>query len=86
MKRIFVLYTDQVSRQNLRLVFTYLKECYTILQFKRAGMKYEPKVRVSVDKFGFPKIIPHNIRDLLISNRNLFVSVSTLLGVHRVIP
>jgi hypothetical protein len=86
MKRIYTLYLNQVKRQNLRFVFTYLKESYTILQFKRAGMKYEPKVRVSIDKSGFPKIIPFKIRDLLVSDRNLFVSVATLLGVHRVIP
>lgn len=86
LKRILRLYQSQISRRNLRFVFTYLKEAYTVALFKRMGQSYTPKVRVSIDTLGYPRIVPYQLRILLDSRRDVFVGVLTLLGVHRVIP
>jgi len=85
-KRIMKLYTTQKARKNLRQVFTYLKECYTMTYNAWTGGQYVPKVRIRCDKQGYPKIIPALLRKDFLTERRLFVAVTTLLGIHRLIP
>lgn len=86
MFRIRDLFQKQVSRKNSRFVFTYLKDCYTILVSSLySESHYVPKTRVSLDKRGFPRIIPKPLRDLMVEHKNVLLGVFTLLGLHRVI-
>jgi hypothetical protein len=84
-RRVVKLFDNQKGRGNLRQVFTYLKECHTVLNAVLAGGKYEPKVRISVDKRGIPKIIPPALRMYILGDRKLFVAVCSLLGIYRLI-
>lgn len=84
-RRIIRLYDNQRKRKNLRQVFTYLKECLTILNSKLVNTTYEPKVRVKVDKHGIPKIIPPAIRRIVLGDRKIFVVTATLLAIHRLL-
>jgi hypothetical protein len=86
MRRIVKLYDNQIKRRNLRFVFLYLKECYTLSYSSLTNNTYEPKVRISVDSKGIPKIIPSSIRSLMMDDRKLLVGVQTILAVHRAIP
>lgn len=86
MSRIEKLYTNQIKRRNLRFVFLYLKECYTLTYSSITSTKYEPKVRISTDVYGIPKIIPHSLRSLIRDDRKLLVGVQTILAIHRAIP
>jgi hypothetical protein len=86
LKRIMKLYTSQKSRRNLRQVFTYLKEAYLVTYNAYTHGQYEPKIRIRVDKAGFPKIIPSKLRIKFLDRRKLFVACTTLLGLHRLIP
>lgn len=81
------MYSSQIKRRNLKFVFIYLKECYTITQFARSGNTgYISKCRVKVDDKGYPKIIPVILRNQLHGSKSLYISVLTILGLHRVIP
>lgn len=40
-KRILAFYETEKSRRNIRMVFEYLKDCYTIIQFNRAGSAFQ---------------------------------------------
>ena len=84
-RRIIKFYDNQRKRKNLRQVFTYLKECLVIINSKLVNSEYEPKVRISVDKHGIPKLIPPAIRRILLSDRKLFVTTASLLAVHRLL-
>jgi hypothetical protein len=72
MERISWMYSNQSKRRNLRQVFVYLKECYTVMNAALVGQKYEPKIRISVDRRGIPKIIPPKLRDWLMDDTALF--------------
>jgi GR25 family glycosyltransferase involved in LPS biosynthesis len=82
-KRIIDMYRNQSSRSNIRFVFTYLKEIYTLNNSLLSGGNYIPKCRISIDKQGRPRLIPIYIREIYLSNRSVFVAVQTILGVHR---
>lgn len=85
--RIKHMYTTQGGRKNLRFVFTYLKECYTMVISAKVGTAYTPKLGVKVGKStGLPLIIPGGLRKRLLSDRRLYIAVSTLLGIHRIVP
>lgn len=82
-----VFYETEKSRRNIRMVFEYLKDCYTIVQFNRAGSAFQDlKHHVSLDKRGLPRIIPIELRDLLLTDRSHFLAVSTILALYRVMP
>lgn len=49
------------------------------------GHSYLPKIRVSIDKAGIPKLIPAYLRSILLQDRLVFVVVQTILGIHRLI-
>lgn len=87
-ERMSKMYKSQSKRKNLRMPFQYFKDCFTILQFLRAGKRFTSfKHFIRIDKKGYPKIIPHVIRlKLYEGDRRLFLAVSTLFGVYRVIP
>jgi hypothetical protein len=78
------LYKTQKARKNLRFVFTYLKEAFLCFQFAYLGQSYTPKVRVAIDKKGYPKIIPFQLRNKL--DDKLYTGILTVLGIYRVIP
>jgi hypothetical protein len=81
------MYTNQGCRRNLKQVFQYLKECYTICVSIKVGSPYQPKVMVAVGKLsGLPLIIPGRIRNRMLTDRRLYIATMTLLGIHRVIP
>lgn len=83
--RILKLYKDQNSRGNLRMVYTYLKDCYTLLNsVTYSETRYTTTHRVKVDAKGIPKIIPVTLRDNL-SEYRVLLGVQSLLGLHRVI-
>lgn len=84
-KRITDMYRDQSKRSNIRQVFTYLKEIYTLNNSLLSNGTYTPKCRISVDKRGRPRLIPIYIRDIYLENRIVFVAVQTVLGVHRLL-
>jgi hypothetical protein len=84
-RRILRFMSNQRKRNNLRQVFTYLKECLTILNARLVNSTYEPKIRVSVDKHGIPKIIPPAIRRIVLTDRKIFVVTATLLAIHRLL-
>jgi hypothetical protein len=46
---------------------------------------YSPKMRVSLDSNGLPKIIPPKLRAEMLQSRWLFVAVITILGIHRLV-
>jgi hypothetical protein len=74
-----------MARKNLRQVFTYLKEAYTVLLFWKAGSTYTPTCRVSVDARGIPKVIPVQLRNA-IDQKSVYIGVASILGIHRVVP
>lgn len=86
--RMSLMFRSQAQRKNLRMPFQYFKDCFTILQFRRAGKSFRDfKHFVRLDKRGYPKIIPHPIRlKLYEGDRRVFLAVSTMLAVYRVIP
>ncbi|UBZ25884.1 RNA-dependent RNA polymerase [Fusarium mangiferae mitovirus 5] len=84
-KRIIEMYRDQSKRNNIRFVFTYLKEIYTLNNSLLSRGSYIPKCRISLDKSGRPRLIPIYIRDIYLDNRSVFVAVQTILGVHRLL-
>lgn len=84
-RRILRLLQSQRKRKNLRQVFTYLKECLTVLNAKLVGSAYEPKIRIAVDKNGIPKIIPPALRRIVLSDRKMFVVTASLLAIHRLL-
>jgi hypothetical protein len=84
-RRITRYISNQRKRKNLRQVFTYLKECLVLINSKLVNSEYEPKIRISVDKHGIPKLLPPAIRRILLSDRKMFVVTATLLGVHRLL-
>lgn len=87
LKRISSKYSIQGKRRNLKQVYSYLKECYTICVSVKVGSHYDPKMRVKVGKVsGIPLIIPGRLRKRMMSERNLYIAVMTLLGIHRIIP
>jgi hypothetical protein len=75
-----------LRRRNNRFVFTYLKECYTLLvSVIYSKTNYVPKVRISVDKSGLPRIIPAPLRQLARKNQNVLFGIFSILGLHRII-
>jgi len=46
---------------------------------------FSPKMRVSLDSNGLPKIIPPKLRAEMLQSRWLFVAVITILGIHRLV-
>jgi hypothetical protein len=84
-RRIVRYYNNQGKRKNLRQVFLYLKECLVLLNSALVDSKYEPKIRISVDKRGIPKIIPPAIRRIVLTDRVIFVATATLLALHRLL-
>jgi hypothetical protein len=51
--RIGIMIAREAKRKNLRFCFQYLKDCYTICQFNRAGSSYtDLKHHVGLDKKG----------------------------------
>jgi len=81
------MYILQGKRRNLKQVYLYLKECYTICVSVKVGSHYDPKMGVRVGKFsGLPLIIPGRLRSAMMSDRRMYVAVMTLLGIHRIIP
>lgn len=84
-RRIIRLFDNQRKRKNLRQVFTYLKECLTVLNARLVNSPYEPKIRIKVDKHGIPKIIPPAIRRIVLTDRKIFVVTATLLAIHRLL-
>lgn len=85
--RIVKLFKTQlIKRANNRFVHTYLKECYTLtLSVLYSESLYVLKCRISVDKMGYPKIIPYTLRVLMQNNKNVLFGVLSVLGLHRVI-
>jgi hypothetical protein len=87
LKRIRSKYITQGKRKNLRQVYSYLKEVYTICVSVKVGSHYDPKMRVAVGKVsGIPLIIPGRLRKRMMSERSLYIAIMTLLGIHRIIP
>lgn len=84
-KRIIEMYKVQSKRRNIRQVFTYLKEVYTLNNSILSNGTYIPKMRVAVDKKGRPKLLPIYIREIYLDNRIVFVAVQTVLGAHRLL-
>lgn len=84
-KRIIEMYRTQSKRSNIRQVFTYLKEVYTLNNSLLSKGNYIPKCRISVDKMGRPRLLPIYIRDVYLDNRVVYVAVQTVLGVHRLL-
>lgn len=87
-KRIHEMYIQQgLGRRNLRFVYTYLKECYTVTLSSISGNCYSPSIRVRLGKAGLPLIIPSPLRILVLKkDRRACVSVLTLLAIHRILP
>jgi len=87
LKRIRGMYILQGKRRNLKQVYLYLKECYTICVSVKVGSHYDPKMGVRVGRVsGLPLIIPGRLRLAMMSDRRMYVAVMTLLGIHRIIP
>lgn len=87
LKRIVDMYTSQGRRRNLRFVYSYLKECYTICTAVRVSSAYTPKMGVRVGKTsGLPLLIPGRLRKVMLSDRRLYITTMTMLGIHRIIP
>jgi hypothetical protein len=86
-KRVAKYFEFQLlRRQNNRFVYTYLKECYTLtVSVLYSRSQYVPKVRISVDSSGLPRIIPVPLRRLIRSNKNVLLGVLSVLGLHRII-
>lgn len=85
-RRILRFYETEKSRKNIRMVFEYLKDCYTVVQFHRAGFAFQDfKHHVSLDKRGLPRIIPIELRNRM-DNRACFLAVSSILALYRVMP
>jgi hypothetical protein len=83
-ERIFKI--QLLQRKNNRFVYTYLKECYTVLVSSLySDSKYSPKVRVSLDKSGLPRIIPAPLRELIKGHKTVLLGVFSVLGLHRII-
>jgi hypothetical protein len=81
------MYITQGKRRNLKQVYHYLKECYTICVSVKVGYPYEPKVGVSRGKgSGLPLLIPRRLHGEMMSDRRMYIAVMTLLGIHRIIP
>lgn len=81
------MYLREGKRKNLKFVYLYLKECYTICVSVRVRTPYQPKIKVGIGKIsGFPKIIPGRLSLLMPSDRKVYIAVMTLLGIHRIIP
>lgn len=76
------------GRRNMRFVYSYLKECYTITLTVVAGHReYEPKMGVKVGKSGLPLILPLDIRRLILSgSRRHITATLTILALHRIVP
>jgi len=83
--RIIKFYLNQGKRRNLRQVFTYLKEVYTLNNSLLVNGNYEPKVRISRDTNMRPKLLPPKLRNIYLQDRKLFVLTQTILCVHRLI-
>jgi len=87
LKRIQKMYLTQGRRRNFRFVYSYLKEAYTICVSKKVSSPYTPKLGVAVgSRSGIPLIIPGRIRERMLSDRRLYITVLTILGIHRIIP
>jgi len=81
------MYLLQGKRKNLKQVYLYLKECYTICVSVKVGSQYEPKVGVRVGKgSGLPLLIPRRLHKMMMAERRMYIAVMTLLGVHRILP
>jgi hypothetical protein len=81
------MYIIQGRRRNLRFVFSYLKEVYTICTSKKVQSPYTPKQGVRVGTLsGIPLIIPGRIRKSMMTDRRLYITTMTILGIHRIIP
>lgn len=87
LKRIQSMYIQQGRRRNFRFVYSYLKECYTISTSRKVLSPYTPKMGVKVGSTtGIPTIIPGRIRQRMLSDRRLYITTMTILGIHRIIP
>jgi hypothetical protein len=81
------MYDTQGKRRNLRFVHSYLKECYTVVVSVIVGTDYNPKMGVAVGKStGLPLIIPGRLRTRMRSDRQIYIAVMTMLGLHRIVP
>lgn len=81
------MYISQGRRRNLRFVYSYLKEAYTICVSIKTQSPYTPKMGVRVGtQTGIPLIVPGRIRERMMSDRRLYITVMTMLGIHRIIP
>jgi hypothetical protein len=87
LKRIKRMYIVQGRRRNLRFVFSYLKEVYTICTSIKVQSPYVPKLGVRVGTHSrIPLIIPGRIRKSMMTDRRLYITTMTMLGIHRIIP
>jgi hypothetical protein len=85
--RIKRMYIIQGRRRNLRFVFSYLKEVYTICTSIKVQSPYIPKLGVRVGVHSrIPLIIPGRIRKNMLTDRRLYITTMTILGIHRIIP
>lgn len=83
------MYDSQgISRRNMRFVYTYLKESYTITLGVVAGHRgYVPKIGVRCGKSGLPLILPLDCRKWILSgSRKHSTAILTILALHRVVP
>lgn len=82
------MYKSQgIGRQNLRFVYTYLKEAYTITIGVIAKCPYEPKIRVAIGKSGLPLILPGDCRKWILEGKMPHsTAVLTILALHRIVP
>jgi len=87
-KRFIHMYESQgKGRRNMRFVYTYLKEAYTITLGVVAGHTYAPKIGVRVGKSGLPLILPLDCRRWILSgSRRHITAILTILALHRIVP
>jgi len=83
-----------VKRSGFNFAHLYLKECMRLTIRSLAGQPDKcMKIHVKVDMNGLPKIIPYNLRKILLLKggnlqiyRNKLIGILTLLSIFRVFP
>lgn len=81
---------SMIRNNRFNHTFKYLKECFRLTVLAQdcqpSKSEYQNGIRVKVDKYGFPTIIPLELRRLAISDVMVARLVLTLLQVFRVFP
>lgn len=87
-RRVVKIYLSQgKERRNMRFVYTYLKEAYTVTLGVITSNPYVPKIGVKVGKSGLPLLLPLNCRIwILQGSRPHTTAILTILGIHRIVP